>query len=51
MNESIIRRIENISPFHQQAADAGEYVLADRSAEADRYIPARRPEGPSDNAD
>jgi hypothetical protein len=51
MNESNIRVIESISPFHQQAADAGEYVLVERSADADRHPPARRPEGPSENAD
>jgi len=51
MNDSNIRAIESICPFHQQAADAGEYVLVERSAEADRHAPARRPEGPSENAD
>ena len=44
MNETLI-------PFHQQAQDEGEYVLEERTRDAQGRRPVERPDGPSENAD
>jgi hypothetical protein len=42
---------DNLSPFHEQAQEFGEYVIEDRAADADRRRPIERPSGLSANAD
>jgi hypothetical protein len=42
---------DNLMPFHQQAEEEGQYVLEDRSRDAERRRPVERPEGPSENND
>ena len=48
---SFWRMNENLIPFHQQAQDEGEYVLEERTRDADRVRAVERPDGPSENID